>query len=72
MLNLGLHDQANDATEGDDKCFDLFVQEFGGSVTIVEGDNGAIVGVRTDAGAAGKKLERVIAALKQLRLEETG
>jgi hypothetical protein len=72
LLAPGLHDRANDATEGGDKCFDLFVREFGGSVTIVDGDHGAIVGLRTDAGAAGPKLERVVAALKQLRLSEAG
>jgi hypothetical protein len=72
LLALGLHDRANDATEGADKCFDLFVREFGGSVTIVEGDSGAIAGVRTDAGAAGPKLERVVAALRGLGLSEAG
>jgi hypothetical protein len=72
LLALRLHDRASDATEGDDKCFDLFVREFGGSVTIVEGDGGAIVGLRIDTGAAGPKLERVVAALEQLGLAESG
>jgi hypothetical protein len=72
LLALGLHDRANDATEGGDKCYDLFVREFGGSVTIVEGDRGAIVGVRTDAGATGPKLDRMVATLGRLGLAEAG
>ena len=41
-------------------------------VTIVEGDNGAIVGLRTDARAGGAKLDRVVGALAQLGLAEAG
>jgi hypothetical protein len=70
LLALGLHDRAYDATEGADKCYDLFVKEFGGTVTIVEGDGGAIVGLRSDDGASGAKLDRVVAALQRLGLAE--
>jgi hypothetical protein len=71
LVALGLHDRAEDATEGEDKCFDLFVREFGGVVTIVEGECGAVVGLRTDTEADGPQLERVVATLHGLGLTES-
>jgi hypothetical protein len=71
LLALGLHGKSNDATEGDDVCFDLFIREFGGVVTIVEGDHGAIVGIRSNAGADGSKWRRLLGELASLGLVET-